>query len=295
MNLFSIKNFLVLVLLLYLLPMTSFSAEIFLESKNTTSYVGEEFLVEVFLNTKDASVNAIEGKIKFPSQFLDFKEAREGNSLINFWVEKPSLTNDGEVSFSGITPGGFQGSNKFLFGLVFSSKNPGNVALVFSDLKVLKNDGLGTEIITTPLSYEFNISNEQGVGTFENLTIVDNEPPEEFFPLIASDLNLFDGKYFVVFSAIDKGSGIYGYTVSESMLGPNGVYLAAESPYMLKDQSLSKNIYIKAIDKSGNFRLVTLDAQNPIIWLKPDIIFGIILVILCLFVFKKIWSKYTQR
>lgn len=289
-----ITTLFVLSLLFYLSPRTAFAVDVFFDSKTESAHIGEEFLVEVFINTAEVSVNAVEGIIKFPEQLLELKEVRDGNSLINFWVEKPRISVPGEVSFSGITPGGFQGDNKFLLGLVFTPKQSGNGYLDFKDMQALRNDGLGTRIVVSAIPQIVTVLDSPGTGGFPSLSVIDNEPPEEFLPLVASDPNIFDGKYFVAFSATDKGSGIYGYTISESILGPNGEYFVAESPYLLKDQSLSKNIYIKAIDKSGNSRMVTVEAKNPVVWLKPDIIFGIILLILCLLTFRKIWSKYIR-
>jgi len=58
-----------------------------------------------------------------------------------------------------------------------------------------------------------------------------------------------DGKYFLVFSTQDKGSGVDHYEVRE---GRFGGFSEVSSPYILKYQSLDKKIFVKAIDKFGN-------------------------------------------
>ena len=40
----------------------------------------------------------------------------------------------------------------------------------------------------------------------------------------------------------------------------------AESPYLLKNQKLNKNIFIKAVDKNGNERVAVLLPQKPLPW-----------------------------
>jgi hypothetical protein len=61
---------------------------------------------------------------------------------------------------------------------------------------------------------------------------------------------VFDGNYYVVFSTVDKQSGLDHYEIFES-----GAWKAVSSPYKLRNQSLKGGVQIKAIDKAGNERL----------------------------------------
>ncbi len=295
MNIKIMKNFikinlLFVLILFYFLPSVSLAAEVFLVSAKNIFTTEEEFSVQVYINTQNISVNALEGKILFPSELLELKEIRDGNSSINFWIERPSNINPNNISFSGITAGGFSGTKKFLFTAVFKSKVLGDGIININNVKILQNDGVGTEIATSINPLNFSISNEPSVLPVENLVIIDNEPPEEFTPLIAKDPTIFDGKYFLVFSAIDKGVGIDHYQVREGIWNE---YIITESPYLLSDQSLSKDILIKAVDKQGNKRIVKMKAQNPSFGLEEVLIIGIILL-LCYSVLKKIWERFIR-
>src|SRR3989344_4170585 len=104
--------------------------------------------------------------------------------------------------------------------------------------------------------------------------LVDTEPPENFNPIVESDPNLFNGNYFLVFATEDKVSGVREYRVREGTLD---WFHKAESPYLLKEQSLKKDIYIKVIDKNGNERLVKLNAPNKASWLEQDGLFATLL------------------
>ena len=118
-----IKKFFALILsAVWLLPSASFAAEIFFRSDQNVFPTKESFLVEVFMDTESARINAVEGTILFPDELLELKEIREGNSVLNFWVDKPKSAEPGKISFSGMTPGGFSGADRFLFGIIFDMR-----------------------------------------------------------------------------------------------------------------------------------------------------------------------------
>ena len=118
---FKIQNYLLIsalvVFLLSLLAMPVFAAELFFEAKNQEFVQGEEFIVSVFLNTAEESINAVEAKIYFPAELLKLKEIRDGNSIINFWIERPRAKN-GEILFSGIIPGGYMDKKGLIFSII---------------------------------------------------------------------------------------------------------------------------------------------------------------------------------
>jgi hypothetical protein len=282
------KIFITILCLLVFIPKVSSAAEIFSYTTKSTLAEKEKFLVEVFLDTEDSSVNAVEGVVTFPSSLIELKETRDGNSLINFWVEKPHITKMGEVSFSGITSGGFVGKKIFLFSMVFETKVSGKGTVSFKNIRVLNNDGLGTEIVTTKKSLTLSVGdNPKGDWVDEN--IKDTEPPEVFIPVLASDIALFDGATFVVFSTVDKGSGVDHYAVKEG----RDEYIVVTSPYVLKDQSLSKNIYVTAFDKSGNERTIEIKGPNRYKSFQSGLILGIILII-CIFLLRKKFPNFLK-
>lgn len=260
-----------------------------LESETTEIKVENQFKIDVVLNSEDESVNAIGSKIVFPQELVELKEIREGDSIINFWVEKP-IVNNGTIGFSGIIPGGYN-DNGLILSLIFKAKKQGNAMIYLNQSEVFKNDGLGTPV-------SLNISNinlyirdyyQDNQRVFE---IADKDNPEIFVPEVSQSEDLFNNKYFLVFATQDKGAGIDYYEVCEGNI-KNCV--KAESPYVLEDQSLEKNIYIKAVDKNGNERVVILEAPNPLPWYKNYLFYVIIIVLLFTVVFiKKLWKKLKK-
>ncbi len=265
-----------------------FAAESFFETKNPEIRLGDKFEVNFFLNTNNEDINAVEGKIIFPKNLIELKEIKDGNSIINFWIERPKI-NGGEISFSGIIPGGYSGKKGFILSAIFQSIQEGEGLIEVRDIKALLNDGQGTETKITISNLQFVISKQAPLLKPAPIEKKDTDMPEMFEPTVASDPTMFDGKYFLVFATQDKGSGIDHYEVCEG----KRKCVVAESPYLLKNQSLDEEIVVKAIDKSGNERIVTLPPQKPAVWYKNYLILAIIILVVAAayFVWKFLWRK----
>jgi hypothetical protein len=277
--------------LLSLVTLTSpvFAAEIRLDAHKVEITPGEQFSVDVIVHSSE-SLNAIEGNLVFPEDKLKVKEIYDGNSVVNFWVEKPRVETSNTIVFSGITPGGFTGANNTIFRVIFEAKNTGVASIMFYGVKILQNDGLGTQAML--VTRDTAVSIKPGDDSVYKETLVDTEAPEDFNITIESDPNIFEGKHFIVFDTQDKSSGIARYEVRE---GRWGWFTLAESPYLLKHQSLDKKIFVKAIDKSNNERVSVLPPKTQAPWWKIYGKFGIIIFVIvsCLFL-KNVWPKFTH-
>lgn len=284
-----LKTFVLLALVVF--APSLWAADVRLTTLNSELPIQETFLVDVIVDSKE-SINALEGKLTYSVSMFKVKEIRDGGSVVNFWLERPEDSGNGEISFSGITPGGFSGSDKKIFSVVFQSIKLGEAKLDLKDLKVLLNDGEGTAASTVSFGVALKI-----VATGAALPVKvleDKEVPEDFTPMLAQDPNLFDGKYFIVFSTEDKISGIDHYAIRE---GARGEFENAESPYLLKDQTLHKKVFIRAIDKAQNVREVVFDPQKENALYKNKLLFGIIILLVVVVAWvlrKKLWRKYSN-
>ena len=271
---------------------SAFAAEALLEVKSSEIQIGSKFEAEFFLNTENENINAVEGKIVFPENLLELKEIRDGNSIINFWIERPKAK-DGEIPFSGIIPGGYLGEKGLIFSVVFQPIQEGQGLIEIRDMKTLLNDGTGTETNTTISNLQLVISGQAPASQPAVVETKDIDIPESFKPMVASDSAIFDGKYFLVFVTQDKGSGIDHYEVREG----REPFVVAESPYLLQDQNLHKKIAVKAVDRSGNERLVTLPPQKPLLWYENYIILAILIIMVFIagvILRKGLWKKFIK-
>lgn len=186
------------------------------------------------------------------------------------------------------------GKNGLIFSIVFQSIQEGRGSIEIRDIKTLFNDGKGTEANTTISNFQFAIAGQASAPQSVVVEKKDIDMPEAFKPTVASDPNIFDGKYFLVFATQDKGLGIDHYEVCEG----KRKCIVTESPYLLQNQNLDKEIVVKAVDKNGNERVIVLPPQKPLPWYKSYIIFAILiivgLVIVGLFLRKLLWQKFIK-
>lgn len=243
--------------------------------------VGQEVLLEVILRPEGEDVNALEGSIVIPSA-LEVTEIRDQDSLVSLWVERPQMK-DGRVTFSGVIPGGYRYPHAKIFSLVIRAVAPseGSV-LALEGWRVLRNDGKGSAISLSLSPPSIHTSTDAVPSVPSVVPIADDEAPEPFVIHLAQDSKIFDGQWFIAFSTLDKGSGIDHYDVREDLNG-KGEWVRAESPYALKDQSRTRTISVRAVDRAGNKRMSVLEApiSLPSTSSSPYLL-SIILVILLL-------------
>jgi len=241
---------------------------VFFEPETATFKVNQIFEVSLFLNTEDESINALEGKIVFPINLLELREIRNGNSIVNFWIERPEKEQTGEIVFSGIIPGGYNARRGLIFSMIFMAKMEGTGFIGIKEIKLLRNDEESTVLNVSILRLLFNVAGQIPLSEVSFPEIIDKDPPESFQPLVSQSQDMFEGKYFLVFATQDKGSGIGHYEVLESRKQKieNRKWETAESPYLLKDQILESYIYVKAVDKQGNERIEIIRPQKIARW-----------------------------
>ena len=276
-----------------IMPQFVFAVEIAVDARNKELQPSQQFEAAVFLNTSDEDINAVEGTLLYPADLLRPEEINSANSIINFWVEQPRLERDSRIVFSGIVPGGYKGKGGLLFSVIFQALQEGEGILEVRNARALKNDGIGTETRLSLSPFQFFVS---GTALRAPMVVIkDEEKPESFIPEIARDPSIFDGKRFLVFAAQDKGTGISRYEVKETRQNFFIVFSrwrSAESPYMLADQGLRSDIFVKAVDKAGNRRIAKLSSQKPLLWYENYENFGILMLVIMAFIFGRfLWRK----
>jgi hypothetical protein len=296
--------FIIVLVTIILMPSYSFAASVFFGTNNQQLTVGQKFEVGVFLNTNGEDVSAIEGKVIFPSDTFAFGGFYTGSSIVTLWVEQPNNTK-GTVSFSGVVPGGVNVAKGYLFSIILTATAPGRTTISSVQEKVFLNDGKGSEasITKAPLSIEVvtpepekpsspidkdDEAKDSKAGNVETFTPIDDStPPEPFELTISRSEHIFDGQWFLVFEAQDKGSGIDHYEILEkkSLKSLTGFFTPehwtpAQSPYLLQDQNLQSTITIKAVDIAGNERIATMKAPHQFPWYKNYIIWLIAVAVI---------------
>ncbi|MCX6753406.1 MAG: cohesin domain-containing protein [Candidatus Nomurabacteria bacterium] len=280
-NIFKIKYLLMFGLLIFfIIPNFSFASEIDFKTNTPNLGIGDEFTVQVILNTQGQSMNAISGDINFDDSFLSAENVIFANSIVPVWIDSPHISGN-SIVFSGIMPGGYQSTVDpvtqnsvpgVIFNINFKVKSAGQNLIQFNDIHVYKNDGLGTEDIVSINPFILNLND---VGSNYVVNNVDIIPPENFTLTIFNDKNIYDGKNVLIFSTNDKQSGIDHYEIKEGKYD----WIRSESPYLLLDQNLSGEIDVKAIDLAGNYTISKINKSKNYLDIILLLIIAIILFI----------------
>ncbi len=265
----------ILALTITLVGVTAQAATVHFEQPDDIVQVGDVVVISILLNTEGQTINAIEAQVTYAAKELQLKEVVDGESIVNFWVQSPKEVGEGKIEFSGITPGGITGRDLNLLTLEFEAKKEGVGSMFLKHVQVLLHDGLGTPVATTIVPLSFNIVGQSTVPSLST-DYIDTEAPEPFLPIVTTDADVFDGRFFLVFDTEDKGSGIDFYEVKE---GEFGTFEKAVSPYEIKDQTLTKELFVKAVDKEGNEYVATIYPQNYEPWYQTTPIKTVILLV----------------
>src|SRR3989344_2780340 len=143
--------------------------------------VGQLAAFTLFLNTEGESVNALDGTVSYDAEKLTFKSVADGDSVVTVWLKKLAVTRRGELSFSGVIPGGFTGGQGKLLTLYFTAREPGENAMTALGDAYL-DDGKGTSISVKPLNSSITIVKEPVANAISEADIEDVVAPITFKP-----------------------------------------------------------------------------------------------------------------
>jgi hypothetical protein len=270
----------------FLLPVKTFAATVYTETSRGTVSVGDVFIVAIKVNTEGAVLNTVDGEITLKGNAV-LQEFSLANSSFGLWPRTPSLMKDGKtVSFVGGVPGGFSIEGATIFKIIVEAKKEGVVTIAPQNISVFLNDGKGTKIPVQLKGLNINVvakkSNIATQNDWANLVSKDTTPPEDFIIVPGQESNLYSGKKFVYFSAIDNQSGIDHYEVSEN----SGPIVKTGSVYVIQNQDQPIRLTVTAYDKAGNKKVSVLEPDSQTSFWSTVIVFVVFLII-AFFIYRK--------
>jgi hypothetical protein len=136
---------------------TTQDATLLFSSPSTQVKEGQRFTINVEVTSTKQSINAVSGVVNFPGDLVHAISLSEDNSIVKLWTQEPKLRSN-NILFEGIILNpGFQGSGGNIFSITFEAEQTGTVNLTFNEGSVLANNGLGTNVLATLGSTDFNI------------------------------------------------------------------------------------------------------------------------------------------
>ena len=124
-------------------------------------YPGDIFTVEIRLDSKDVSINALEAGIVYPSDTIEIVSIERTGSILSLWPKDPAFSNLFGLAFltGGVPTPGFRDDNGLVGTIYFLAKDAGTVNISFSPAsRVLRNDGFGSEAFLVSNDARFDIS-----------------------------------------------------------------------------------------------------------------------------------------
>lgn len=239
------------------LPYSVSASTIYLEAEHAGWYVGDTVLVDVKVDSQNATINTIEGNIslEYPPGAVSIRDLSVSGSAFSLWPTKPSLGEDLKtISFVGGVPSGLQQHDATLFKIALYLKGTGQITLNPTDVSVYLNDGQGTKDTTGVKNLSLAVlpqpTGRTPVNDLDTLISGDHIPPEPFAIVVGQDTSIFDGKKFLSFNTIDKQSGVKYYEIREGILPP----VQSNGTYVLQNQDTPTKAIVTAYDAAGNAR-----------------------------------------
>jgi hypothetical protein len=256
------------------LPMQLQAAQLYFSPKTGTFQPGETISVELRVDNQGECINAADISIGFSKDQVEIVDISRGDSIFSIWITPPVVRQEfGLINMVGGIPGGYCGRipgdpsvTNVIATVIMRFKNSIKTLPVSTKLTLLKttrvilHDGLGTDAKTILSGAEFSINRtgQPQQNTWTQAIQQDKIPPEAFSVEVHRDKAIFNGKYFAIFSTVDKQTGLDRFEVAElrsSLERGSEKWRRADSPYVLTDQSMRSIIRVKAVDKAGNERV----------------------------------------
>lgn len=132
-----------------------------------TYEVGSTVDVSFLDDTGGEAINAVQADVLFPADKLQVVNPVASTSFISIWVTAPTYSNtDGTIHFQGGLPNpGIKTGGGVISTVTFRVKSPGKATLKFLPTsQVLRNDGQGTNILSSTGTAEFTLQTPPPAG-----------------------------------------------------------------------------------------------------------------------------------
>lgn len=270
----------------------TYAAELNFSSPKLIEETENHYAIDLNLDTQGDNINVLEVSLNYSFTNFDLKNILTGDSVINFWIQKP-IIKDGLIHFAGSIPAGYFGSKGRVLTMVFQPK----IAISTVDFNILSdehgtsrvflNDPLATEKIIQTKHYSLDLPTTLDKNIIT--TIIDVDKPEPFTIEISPSSSLPINNVFVIFNAVDSVSGIDHYEMAQADLADdlnNNKSLKwqiVESPATLNISQAKRFLAIKAFDGSNNVELSVLDlkpSKDKVISQNPFTVIIVLVIII---------------
>lgn len=174
----------------FALPFSALAATQYL-APASGNYTGS-FSTSVFVSSTDTAINAVSGRVTFPSDTLRVKSISKSGSIVSLWAAEPTAGN-GFVSFEGVILNpGYTGSGGKILTVTFDVIGGTSATVGIGGASVLANDGIGTNVLRGTGSAQFTFGPPDASTPQPPGTPTPPEPPKDknfAIPVVSSATN----------------------------------------------------------------------------------------------------------
>ncbi len=165
----------ILVVLLFSWPLTSWAAEIYFIPAYLEVKENSTFIVDVLLNSEER-INAIDATIVWPADKLQWFATNKGGSIFDLWVKDPMPLSAGRLRLLAGSTQGFKGRGGKVVSIVFKAKTVDKQVKLdlADDIKILLADGKATPADVDKLSATFDVKQDK-----EEIIITSRNQPDQ--------------------------------------------------------------------------------------------------------------------
>ena len=138
------------------------SASVLISTASGNYSVGSTVTASVYVNTGGVPINAVEGTVNYSSEYLEFQSVSTSDSIFAFWTRGPIGGGESTTFGGGLSYPGYTGSSGKILTITWKAKKEGSVSVNWSGVRVLANDGEGTNIYGAAYGANFTIGSSRG-------------------------------------------------------------------------------------------------------------------------------------
>jgi hypothetical protein len=234
------------------IPQTASAARVFFEPEAISIRVGDQAIVDVYVDTQGESINAADLQIAYPP-LTEIRSVSRAGSVFSIWIQEPAFSRN-SITIRGGVPSGISTSHGRIARFVLQGNAIGTGALnLAAPSVILRNDGEGTPAVLTSGQVAVSVGaypKGQSSTASPAPAVADSRRPAPFSVAVGSDPDVFGGKRFASFYTTDADSGIDHYEISEN----GGLFRIAQSPFLIASQGSRTVVRVRAYDAAGNWR-----------------------------------------
>lgn len=235
------------------------------------AHIEDASLMKVTIDTDQQEINVVDGTITFENARV--VSVSTGGSILELWPQLPTVADGTTITFAGGTPSSVFGKTLRLFTVAVTPTTGQPIIARITGAHAYLDNGNGSPVAIPDATAEIPVvAQQQNIDSLATSIADDTTPPEPFAITLGREVSTYDGKYFISFYTTDGESGIQTYEIIEGA----DISRTTRNTYVLKDQSRSEKITVRAIDAAGNVRTETYTHTSQSSYPRSSIIYLIL-------------------